>query len=158
MVESAFELAVPKPITDEGTKYNYCVSHLSPYVAVAIQHQLPSNVQSILDTIEPNTAQKDAEVAYCILVVTPVQVCAVLKSSNVNSDVSGETELLKESLNLPYVCKKTFRTHELKLLEAVKYSCDENMKAASKEVQNLKKAQLVVFLLMARGNGEAICH
>ncbi|GBN03705.1 hypothetical protein AVEN_258835-1 [Araneus ventricosus] len=41
------------------------------------------------------------------------------------------------TLNLPYVCKKTFRTHELKLLEAMKYSCEENMKAASKEVQNL---------------------
>ncbi|GBM51319.1 hypothetical protein AVEN_175763-1 [Araneus ventricosus] len=62
------------------------------------------------------------------------------------------------TLNLPYVYKKTFRTHELKLLEAVKYSCEENMKAESKEVQNLKKAQLAVFLLMARGNGEAICH
>ncbi|GBN11246.1 hypothetical protein AVEN_237166-1 [Araneus ventricosus] len=43
------------------------------------------------------------------------------------------------TLNLPYVCKKTFRIHELKLLEAVKYSCEENMKAASKEVQNFKK-------------------
>ncbi|GBN61514.1 hypothetical protein AVEN_100216-1 [Araneus ventricosus] len=43
------------------------------------------------------------------------------------------------TLNLPYVYKKTFRIHELKLLEAVKYSCEENMKAASKEVQNLKK-------------------
>ncbi|GBM42709.1 hypothetical protein AVEN_219155-1 [Araneus ventricosus] len=43
------------------------------------------------------------------------------------------------TLNLPYVCKKTFRIDELKLLEAVKYSCEENMKAASKEVQNLKK-------------------
>ncbi|GBN91727.1 hypothetical protein AVEN_71034-1, partial [Araneus ventricosus] len=62
------------------------------------------------------------------------------------------------TLNLPYVCKKTFRTHELKLLEAVKYSCEENMKVASKEVQNLKKAQLVVFLLMACGIEEAISH
>ncbi|GBN67941.1 hypothetical protein AVEN_22629-1 [Araneus ventricosus] len=43
------------------------------------------------------------------------------------------------TLNLPYVCKKTFRIHELKLLEALKYSCEENMKAASKEVKNLKK-------------------
>ncbi|GBM96321.1 hypothetical protein AVEN_182461-1 [Araneus ventricosus] len=100
MVESAFELAVPKPITDERTKYNYCVSHLSPDVAVAVQHQLPPNVRSILVSIEPNTAQKDAEVAERILVVTPVQVCAFLKSSSVNSDVSGETELLKELKHL----------------------------------------------------------
>ncbi|GBN94867.1 hypothetical protein AVEN_191471-1 [Araneus ventricosus] len=44
------------------------------------------------------------------------------------------------TLNLPYVCKETFRTHQLKLLEAVKYSCEENMKAASKEVQNFLKS------------------
>lgn len=45
------------------------------------------------------------------------------------------------TLNLPYICKKTFRTHELKLLEAVRYSSEENMKAASKEVQNILKSK-----------------
>ncbi|GBL94169.1 hypothetical protein AVEN_163497-1 [Araneus ventricosus] len=37
MVESTFELAVTKPITDERTKYNYCVSHLSPDAAMAFR-------------------------------------------------------------------------------------------------------------------------
>ncbi|GFU74680.1 uncharacterized protein TNCV_2457471 [Trichonephila clavipes] len=43
------------------------------------------------------------------------------------------------TLNLPCISKNTFRAHELKLLEAVQLCSEENMKAASKEVQNLKK-------------------
>ncbi|GFV22141.1 uncharacterized protein TNCV_1923141 [Trichonephila clavipes] len=43
-------------------------------------------------------------------------------------------------LNLPYISKNTFRAHELKLLEAVQLCSEENMKAASKEVHNLKKS------------------
>ncbi|GFT87043.1 uncharacterized protein TNCV_1258171 [Trichonephila clavipes] len=49
------------------------------------------------------------------------------------------------TLNLPCISKNTFRAHELKLLEAVQLCSEENMKAASKEVQNFKKVQLVVF-------------
>ncbi|GFV21116.1 uncharacterized protein TNCV_4267491 [Trichonephila clavipes] len=49
------------------------------------------------------------------------------------------------TLNLPCISKNTFRAHELKLLEAVQICSEENMKAASKEVQNLKKKVLVVF-------------
>ncbi|GFR10964.1 uncharacterized protein TNCT_713501 [Trichonephila clavata] len=37
MLESTFELAIPKPITDERTKYNYCVAHLSPVAAMAVR-------------------------------------------------------------------------------------------------------------------------
>ncbi|GFT82431.1 uncharacterized protein TNCV_4927841 [Trichonephila clavipes] len=43
------------------------------------------------------------------------------------------------TLNLPCISKNTFRAHELKLLEVVQLCSEENMKAASKEVQNLKK-------------------
>ncbi|GFT39837.1 uncharacterized protein TNCV_4869851 [Trichonephila clavipes] len=43
------------------------------------------------------------------------------------------------TLNLPCISKNTFRAHELKLLEAVQLCSEENMKAASKEVQSLKK-------------------
>ncbi|GFV79135.1 uncharacterized protein TNCV_2613211 [Trichonephila clavipes] len=137
MLESTFESAVPKPITDERTKYNYCVAHLSPDAAMAvrdvilspgsinpysklkdeviarcgesksqeirrllpgeeIESQLPPNVQSILASIQPLTAQKASEVADRILEVTPVQVSAVSKYSSVNSDDSSESKLLKE--------------------------------------------------------------
>ncbi|GFW75841.1 uncharacterized protein TNCV_4430231 [Trichonephila clavipes] len=145
MLESTFELAVPKPITDERTKYNYCVAHLSPDAAMAVRdvilspgsinpysklkdeiiarcgesksqeicrllageqlgdrkpselfRQLPPNVQSILASIQPLTAQKASEVADRILEVTPVQVSAVSKYSSANSDDSRESKLLKE--------------------------------------------------------------
>ncbi|GFU09765.1 uncharacterized protein TNCV_1765731 [Trichonephila clavipes] len=44
------------------------------------------------------------------------------------------------TLNIPCISKNTFRAHELKLLEAVQLCSEENMKAASKEVQNFKKS------------------
>ena len=37
MVESTFQLAVPKPITDSKTKYNYCVAHLPPEIAMIVR-------------------------------------------------------------------------------------------------------------------------
>ncbi|GFW24856.1 uncharacterized protein TNCV_1961211 [Trichonephila clavipes] len=95
MLELTFELAVPKPITDERTKYNYCVAHLSPDAAMAVRDQLPPNVQSILASIQPLTAQKASEVADRILEVTPVQVSAVSKYSSANSDDSSESKLLR---------------------------------------------------------------
>ncbi|GFW60928.1 hypothetical protein TNCV_4871391 [Trichonephila clavipes] len=58
--------------------------------------QLPPNVQSILASIQPLTAQKASEVADRTLEVTPVQVSAVSKYSSTNSDDSSESKLLKE--------------------------------------------------------------
>ncbi|GFQ73732.1 uncharacterized protein TNCT_30761 [Trichonephila clavata] len=162
MLESTFELAIPKPITDERTKYNYCVAHLSPDAAMAVRdvilspgstnpysklkeeviarcgesksqeirrllageqlgdrkpselfcvkqrrseshnvadslllelflQQLPPNVQSILASIQPLTAQKASEVADRILEVTPAQLSAVSKYSSANSDNCSES-------------------------------------------------------------------
>ncbi|GFX04530.1 uncharacterized protein TNCV_900591 [Trichonephila clavipes] len=133
MFEWTFELEVPKSISDERTKYNYCVAHLSPDAAMAVRdvilspgsinpysklkdeviarcgesksqeirrllageqlgdrkpselfRQLPPNVQSILTSIQPLTAQKASEVADRILEVTPVQVSVVSKYSSAN--------------------------------------------------------------------------
>ncbi|GFR12201.1 uncharacterized protein TNCT_618211 [Trichonephila clavata] len=58
--------------------------------------QLPPNVQSILASIQPLTAQKASEVADRILEVTPAQVSAASKYSSANSDNCSEWELLKE--------------------------------------------------------------
>ncbi|GFR02765.1 uncharacterized protein TNCT_573341 [Trichonephila clavata] len=58
--------------------------------------QLPPNVQSILASIQPLTAQKASEVADRILEVTPAQVSAASKYSSANSDNCSESELLKE--------------------------------------------------------------
>ncbi|GFR15394.1 uncharacterized protein TNCT_268001 [Trichonephila clavata] len=96
MLESTFELAVPKPITDIRIKYNYYVAHLSPDAAIAVRDRLQPNVQSILASIQPRTAQKATEVADRILVVTPVQINAVSKYSGANSDDCNELKLFKE--------------------------------------------------------------
>ncbi|GFQ92768.1 uncharacterized protein TNCT_532641 [Trichonephila clavata] len=58
--------------------------------------QLPPNVQSILASIQPLTAQKASEVADRILEVTPAQVSAVSIYIRANSDDCSESELLKE--------------------------------------------------------------
>ncbi|GFW58004.1 uncharacterized protein TNCV_2741501 [Trichonephila clavipes] len=58
--------------------------------------QLSPNVQSILASIQPLTAQKASEVADRILEVTPVQVSAVSNYFSANSDDSSESKLLKE--------------------------------------------------------------
>ncbi|GFV92092.1 uncharacterized protein TNCV_1895281 [Trichonephila clavipes] len=58
--------------------------------------QLPPNVQSILASIQPLSAQKASEVADRILEVTPVQVSAVSKYSSANAYDSSESKLLKE--------------------------------------------------------------
>ncbi|GFX48477.1 uncharacterized protein TNCV_583771 [Trichonephila clavipes] len=54
MLESTFELAVQKPITDDRTKYNYCVAHLSPDAAMAVRdpdghgYELVSSVRALV--------------------------------------------------------------------------------------------------------------
>ncbi|GBL93577.1 hypothetical protein AVEN_59754-1 [Araneus ventricosus] len=37
MVESTFELAIPKPITESRTKYNHCVENLPPDIAMTVR-------------------------------------------------------------------------------------------------------------------------
>ncbi|GFR01168.1 uncharacterized protein TNCT_335491 [Trichonephila clavata] len=167
MLESTFELAVPKPITNKRTKYNYCVAHLSSDASMAVRYvilsplstnpysqlkeeviarcgesksqeirrllageqlgdrkpseffrvmqrrseshnvadllllelflrQLPPNVQSILASIQPLTAQKVSELADRILEITPAQVSAVSRYSSANSDDCSKSELHKE--------------------------------------------------------------
>ncbi|GFW46356.1 uncharacterized protein TNCV_4810441 [Trichonephila clavipes] len=58
--------------------------------------QLPPNVQSILASMQPLTAQKASEVADRVLEITPVQVSAVSKYFSANSDDSSESKLLKK--------------------------------------------------------------
>ncbi|GFQ81692.1 uncharacterized protein TNCT_378371 [Trichonephila clavata] len=60
MLESTFELAVPKPITDERTKYNYCVAHLSPDAAMAVRDVILSPV-----TTNPYSKLKEEVIARC---------------------------------------------------------------------------------------------
>lgn len=161
MVESTFELAVPKAITESKTKYNYCVSHLPPDIAMTVRdvilspdvtdpflmlkneviarcgesksqeirrlltgeqlgdrkpsellrvmqrraeshsiadslllelflNQLPSNVQSILASINDLSPQKAAEIADKIMDISPVQVNCI-SDGNSNKDCNAES-------------------------------------------------------------------
>ncbi|GBM56224.1 hypothetical protein AVEN_109914-1 [Araneus ventricosus] len=37
MVESTFNLAIPKPITESRTKYNHCITNLPPDIAMTVR-------------------------------------------------------------------------------------------------------------------------
>ncbi|KAF8764845.1 hypothetical protein HNY73_022885 [Argiope bruennichi] len=108
MVESTFELAIPKPITASRTKSQLLREHLPPEIAITVRDiilspdatdpysqlkseiisrcgesksqeiQLPSNVQSILASIQPLTPQKASEIADKILDITPNQAAHIL--------------------------------------------------------------------------------
>ncbi|GFQ71208.1 uncharacterized protein TNCT_704141 [Trichonephila clavata] len=60
MLESTFELAIPKPITHERTKYNYCVAHLSPDVAMAVRDVILSP-----GSTNPYSKLKEEVIARC---------------------------------------------------------------------------------------------
>lgn len=60
MIESTFQLAVPKPITDSRTKYNYCVSHLPPEIAMTVRDIILSP-----DSADPYKNLKDEIVLRC---------------------------------------------------------------------------------------------
>ncbi|GFQ69209.1 uncharacterized protein TNCT_170871 [Trichonephila clavata] len=60
MLESTFELAIPKPITDERTKYNYCVAHLSPDAAMAVRDVILSP-----GSTNPYSKLKEEVIARC---------------------------------------------------------------------------------------------
>ncbi|GFT33008.1 uncharacterized protein TNCV_149891 [Trichonephila clavipes] len=60
MLESTFALAVPKPITDERTKYNYCVAHFSPDAAMTVRDVILSP-----ESINPYSKLKNEVIARC---------------------------------------------------------------------------------------------
>ena len=60
MVESTFELAVPKPITESKTKYNYCVANLPPDIAMTVRDIILSP-----DTTDPYAKLKSEIVSRC---------------------------------------------------------------------------------------------
>lgn len=169
MVESTFELASPRAITESKTKYNYCVASLPPDIALLVRdiilspdstdpylklkesvisrcgesstqeirrllageqlgdrkpsellrlmqrradshnvsdslllelflQQLPSNIQTILASIEPLTPQKAADVADRIMEITPIQINSVRSSPAEHSEISST--LLEELKSL----------------------------------------------------------
>lgn len=60
MIESTFELATPKPITESKTKYNYCVATLPADAAVLVRDVILNP-----DATDPYQKLKDAIVTRC---------------------------------------------------------------------------------------------
>ncbi|GBM22166.1 hypothetical protein AVEN_190823-1 [Araneus ventricosus] len=60
MVESTFELAVPKPITESRTKYNHCVTKLPPDIAMTVRDIIISP-----DKTDPYSKLKNEVISKC---------------------------------------------------------------------------------------------
>ncbi|KAF8787923.1 hypothetical protein HNY73_009472 [Argiope bruennichi] len=60
MVESTFELAIPKPITASRTKFNYCVSTLPPEIAITVRDIILSP-----DAADPYSQLKSEIISRC---------------------------------------------------------------------------------------------
>ncbi|GBL79237.1 hypothetical protein AVEN_92461-1 [Araneus ventricosus] len=60
MVESTFELAVPKPITESRTKYNHCVTNLPPDIAMTVRDIIISP-----DKTDPYAILKNEVISRC---------------------------------------------------------------------------------------------
>ncbi|GBL80781.1 hypothetical protein AVEN_26220-1 [Araneus ventricosus] len=114
MLESTFELASPKPITESKTKYNYVVAHLPPEIATVVRGVI---IQP--DPSDPYTDLKSKIIACCSESKTqeirrllageslgdlkPSKLLRVIKrrAENHNIDDSLLLELFKQAMPVP---------------------------------------------------------
>ncbi|GFT69407.1 uncharacterized protein TNCV_1297161 [Trichonephila clavipes] len=98
MLESTFELAVPKPITDERTKYNYRVAHLSPDAAMTVRDVILSPLST-----NPYSKLKDEVIARC----------CESKSQEIRRLLTGEQLGDRKSLELFRVMQRRSESHNV---------------------------------------------
>ncbi|GBM79529.1 hypothetical protein AVEN_209501-1 [Araneus ventricosus] len=75
MLESTFELAIPKPITESRTKYNHCVANLPPDIAMTVRDII----------ISPNKT-----IPYAKLKNEAISRCGESKSQEIRRLLAGE--------------------------------------------------------------------
>ncbi|GFS48429.1 uncharacterized protein TNCV_2297541 [Trichonephila clavipes] len=96
MIESTFELASPKPITESKTKYNYAVSHLPPDIAtvvrdVIIQPDISDPYSELKAKIIERCSENKTQEIRRLLAAMPVPVQTILASiSPITSDKASE--------------------------------------------------------------------
>ncbi|GFU76131.1 uncharacterized protein TNCV_4120521 [Trichonephila clavipes] len=104
MIESTFELASPKPITESKTKYNYAVSHLPPDIATVVRDEIrrllageslgdrkPSELLRIMKRRAENHNIDDSLLFELFNQAMPVPVQTILASiSPITSDKASE--------------------------------------------------------------------
>ncbi|GFX85361.1 transposon Ty3-I Gag-Pol polyprotein [Trichonephila clavipes] len=101
MIESTFEFASPKPITESKTKYNYAVSHLPPDIATVVRDPCLFLCKPFLASISPITSDKASEVADRILAISPHAINAVSASGASPSSVTdrrSSTDMLLDDV------------------------------------------------------------
>ncbi|GFY06782.1 transposon Ty3-I Gag-Pol polyprotein [Trichonephila clavipes] len=76
MIESTFELASPKPITESKTKYNYAVSHLPPDIATVVRDVI----------IQPDISDPSSELKAKI-----IERCSENKTQEIRRLLAGES-------------------------------------------------------------------
>ncbi|GFX98956.1 uncharacterized protein TNCV_4301311 [Trichonephila clavipes] len=84
MIESTFELASPKPITESKTKYNYAVSHLPPDIATVVRDVI----------IQPDISDPYSELKAKI-----IERCSENKTQKIRRLLAGESLEIENQVN-----------------------------------------------------------
>ncbi|GBM85584.1 hypothetical protein AVEN_207743-1 [Araneus ventricosus] len=98
MLESTFELASPKPITESKTKYNYVVAHLPPEIATVVR-----------DVI----IQPDSSDPYADLTIKIIDRCSESKKQEIRRLLAGESLGDRKPSELLRVMKRRAENHNI---------------------------------------------
>ncbi|GFT80439.1 retrovirus-related Pol polyprotein from transposon 17.6 [Trichonephila clavipes] len=98
MIESTFELASPKPITESKTKYNYAVSHLPPYIATVIRDVI----------IQPDISDPYSELKAKI-----IERCSENKTQEIRRLLAGESLGDRKPSELLRIMKRRAENHNI---------------------------------------------
>ncbi|GFX74013.1 transposon Tf2-9 polyprotein [Trichonephila clavipes] len=98
MIESTFELASPKPITESKTKYNYAVSHLPPDIATVIRDVI----------IQPDISDPYSELKAKI-----IERCSENKTQEIRRLLAGDSLGDRKPSELLRIMKRRAENHNI---------------------------------------------
>ncbi|GFX57365.1 transposon Tf2-6 polyprotein [Trichonephila clavipes] len=98
MIESTFELASPKPITESKTKYNYAVSHLPPDIATVVRDVI----------IQPDISDPYSELKAKI-----IERCSENKTQEIRRLLAGESLGDRKPSELLHIMKRRAENHNI---------------------------------------------
>ncbi|GFX59212.1 transposon Ty3-I Gag-Pol polyprotein [Trichonephila clavipes] len=98
MIESTFELASPKPITESKTKYNYAVSHLPPDIATVVRDVI----------IQPDISDPYSELKAKI-----IERCSENKTQEIRRLLAGESLGDRKPSELLRIMKRRAENHNI---------------------------------------------
>ncbi|GFW01064.1 uncharacterized protein TNCV_1763021 [Trichonephila clavipes] len=98
MIESTFELASPKPITESKTKYNYAVSHLPPDIVTVVRDVI----------IQPDISDPYSELKAKI-----IERCSENKTQEIRRLLAGESLGDRKPSELLRIMKRRAENHNI---------------------------------------------